>query len=74
MVNDFEAGYSHNNITFVTGRTSDPTLASRAGFTYTELFPETSGSFPTVYSVEAFGSVSGFLIAHQAPFFNKTDN
>jgi len=74
LVNDFEAAYSHNHITFVTGRTSDPTLASRAGFTYTELFPETSGSFPTVYSVEAFGSVSGALIAHQAPFFNKTDN
>ena len=75
LVNEFEAGYSHNNITFVTGRTSDPALASRAGFTYTELFPQTSGSFPTVNSVEAFGSVSGsVLIAHQAPFFNKTDN
>jgi hypothetical protein len=69
LVNDFEFGYSHNHITFVTGQTSDKTLASRAGFTYTELFPQTSGSFPTLNAVESFGAVQ-----HTAPFFNKTDN
>ncbi len=74
LVNEFEGGYSHNHIIFATGVSSDPNLASRAGFTYNELFPATSGSFPTVGSVEAFGSGSGNLLAHQAPFFNKTDN
>jgi carboxypeptidase family protein/TonB-dependent receptor-like protein len=69
LVNDFEAGYSHNHISFLTGRTSDKVLASRAGFTYTELFPETNGSFPTMWGVENFGAV-----LHTAPFFNKTDN
>ena len=69
VVNEFEAGYSHNHIIFATGATSDKVVASRAGFTYTELFPETSGSFPTMWGVENFGAV-----VHTAPFFNKTDN
>jgi Carboxypeptidase regulatory-like domain/TonB-dependent Receptor Plug Domain len=69
IVNDFQFGYSHNYISFVTGKTSDETLASRAGFTYTELFPETSGSFPSMFGVENFGAIS-----HTAPFFNKTNN
>jgi len=74
LVNEFEAGYSHNHIIFATGKSSDPVLASRSGFTFTQLFPETSGSFPTVNSVEAFGSSLGVLLQHVAPFFNKTDN
>jgi hypothetical protein len=69
LVNEFEFGYSHNHISFVTGQSSDKTLASRAGFTYTELFPETNNSFPTMWGVENFGAV-----LHTAPFFNKTDN
>ena len=69
IVNDFRFGYSHNNISFITSKASDPTLASRAGFTYTELWSATSGSFPTLNSVEQFGT-----IAHTAPFYNKTDN
>ena len=69
IVNDFRFGYSHNNISFVTSKSSNPTLASRDGFTYTELFPATSGSFPTLNAVEQFGTVT-----HTAPFFNKTDN
>jgi hypothetical protein len=69
VVNDFRFGYSHNNISFVTSNASDPTLASRAGFTYTELWPATSGSFPTLNSVEQFGTIT-----HTAPFYNKTDN
>ena len=68
LVNDFQFGYTNNNIRFATGQTSDPTLASRAGFTFTELFPETSGSFPAMNGVENFGG-----IAHQAPFFNRED-
>ena len=69
IVNDFRFGYSHNHISFDTSTTSDSTLASRSGFTYTELFPATSGSFPTMWGVENFGA-----IVHTAPFFNKTDN
>jgi hypothetical protein len=66
MVNDFQAGFTNNFIHFQTGKSSDPTLASRAGFTYTELFPATSGSFPTVNGVDGFGGVF-----HQAPFTNR---
>jgi hypothetical protein len=66
MVNDFQFGFTNNFIHFQTSKTSDPTLASRAGFTYTELFPETSGSFPTLNGVDGFGSVF-----HQAPFTNR---
>jgi outer membrane receptor protein involved in Fe transport len=66
MVNEFQAGYTNNYIHFETGKSSDPTLASRSGFTYTELFPQTSGSFP------AFGGVDGFgTVQHQAPFTNR---
>ena len=66
MVNDFQFGFTNNFIHFQTSKTSDPTLASRSGFTYTELFPETSGSFPTLNGVDGFGSVF-----HQAPFTNR---
>ena len=66
MVNDFQFGFTNNFIHFQTGSSSDKTLASRAGFTYTELFPETSGSFPTLNGVDGFGS-----LAHQAPFTNR---
>ncbi len=68
LVNDFQFGYTNNRIVFATGKSSDPTLASRAGFTYTELFPQTSGSFPTMGGVESFGSIQ-----HTAPFFNRED-
>lgn len=66
LVNDFQAGYTQNFIHFQTSSVSDPTLASRAGFTYTELFPQTSGSFPAVDGVDSFGA-----LAHQAPFTNR---
>ena len=66
VVNEFQFGYTENYIHFQTSKSSDPTLASRAGFTYTELFPETSGSFPTVNGVDGFGTLS-----HQAPFTNR---
>ncbi len=66
LVNEFQFGYTNNFINFGTSKDSDPTLASRSGFTYTELFPETSGSFPAVDGVDGFGS-----LAHQAPFTNR---
>ncbi len=66
LVNEFQFGYTENFIHFQTSKTSDPILASRAGFTYTELFPQTSGSFPTVNGVDGFGGLS-----HQAPFTNR---
>jgi outer membrane receptor protein involved in Fe transport len=68
-VNDFQFGYSNNTINWGTSTVSDPALASRAGFTYTELFPQTSGSFPTASLNDGFGGLT-----HTAPFFNRTDN
>jgi outer membrane receptor protein involved in Fe transport len=66
LVNEFQFGYTENFIHFQTSAKSDPALASRSGFTYTELFPQTSGSFPTVNGVDGFGS-----LVHQAPFTNR---
>jgi outer membrane receptor protein involved in Fe transport len=66
IVNEFQFGYTNNYIHFETSKSSDPTLASRDGFTYTELFPQTSGSFPTVNGVDGFGTLQ-----HQAPFTNR---
>src|SRR6266480_4182170 len=54
-VNDFQFGYSNNVIDIKTSTVSDKTLASRSGFTYTELFPETSGSFPALNLQDGFG-------------------
>ena len=61
MVNDFQFGYTNNFIHFATGKSSDPTLASRSGFTYTELFPQTSGSFP------GFNGVDGLARCNASP-------
>ncbi|MBZ5701410.1 MAG: TonB-dependent receptor [Acidobacteriia bacterium] len=69
LINDFQFGYSSNELGYVTGATSDPAIAGRAGFTYTELFPETSGSFPALNGVNGFGA-----IGNGAPFHNRTDN
>ncbi|MFN7992284.1 MAG: carboxypeptidase regulatory-like domain-containing protein [Bryobacteraceae bacterium] len=66
LVNEFQFGYTNNFIHFQTGASSDPTLASRSGFTFTELFPETNGSFPTTNGTDGFGSVF-----HNAPFTNR---
>jgi hypothetical protein len=66
LVNEFQFGYTSNFINFRTSSVSDPVLASRSGFTYTELFPQTSGSFPTVNGVDGFGGLQ-----HQAPFTNR---
>ena len=51
---------------------ADKTLSSRDGFTYTELFPETSGSFP---SLNQGTTLDGFApLGQGAPFKNRTDN
>jgi outer membrane receptor protein involved in Fe transport len=68
-VNDFQFGYSNNVIDIKTSSQSDPTLATRSGFTYTELFPETSGSFPALTLDDNFS-----FLSHQAPFFDLTHN
>jgi outer membrane receptor protein involved in Fe transport len=68
-VNDFQFGYSNNVIDIKTSTVSDPTLASRSGFTYTELFPETSGSFPALNLNDGFDGLQ-----HTAPFFDLTHN
>jgi outer membrane receptor protein involved in Fe transport len=73
-INDFQFGYSNNALEYVTGHTSDPTLASRSGFDYQELFPETSGSFPALTG-QGGGSIDGFgILGNGAPFKNRTDN
>jgi outer membrane receptor protein involved in Fe transport len=69
IVNDFQFGYSNNVIDIKTSTVSDPALASRAGFTYTELFPETSGSFPALNLNDGFD-----MLQHTAPFFDLTHN
>lgn len=72
LVNDFQFGYSNNALSYVTAASADSTLSSRAGFTYTELFPETSGSFP---SLNQGTTLDGFApLGHGAPFKNRTDN
>jgi outer membrane receptor protein involved in Fe transport len=72
LLNDFQFGYSNNALSYVTSTAADSTLSSRAGFTYTELFPETSGSFP---SLNQGGLLEGFNpLGHGAPFKNRTDN
>jgi len=76
LVNDFQFGYSNNNLRYATSASSDPNLSGRQGFTYSELFPETSGSFPSLNPIEVFGDVSQgtALVQNTAPFSNRTDN
>jgi len=72
LVNDFQFGYSSNALSYVTAATADPALSSRQGFNYAELFPETSGSFP---SLNQGSTLDGFApLGHGAPFRNRTDN
>ncbi|MGH9712381.1 MAG: carboxypeptidase regulatory-like domain-containing protein [Candidatus Acidiferrales bacterium] len=79
LVNDFQFGYSNNNLRYATSASSDPAISGRQGFTYTELFPQTSGSFPSLNPVDVFldnGQNSGTstLVQNTAPFSNRTDN
>ena len=75
LVNDFDFGYSRNFLNHHTGASSDRSISGRQGFTYTELFPETSGSFPTLMNggtgagVDVFGSLN-----NRTPFENHSDN
>jgi outer membrane receptor protein involved in Fe transport len=79
LVNDFQFGYSNNNLAYRTSASSDPTISGRQKFFYTELFPETSGSFPSLNPVGPFSdngsnSSSSSLVQNTAPFSNRTDN
>lgn len=79
LVNDFQFGYSNNNLRYATSATSDPAISGRQGFTYTELFPETSGSFPSLNPVGPFldngpNAGSNTLVQNTQPFSNRTDN
>ena len=72
LLNDFQFGYSNNALSYVTSASADPVLSSRAGFTFTQLFPETSGSFP---ALNQNSTLDGFApLGHGAPFHNRTDN
>jgi outer membrane receptor protein involved in Fe transport len=75
LINDFQFGYSNNNLRYATSASSDPVLASRSGFTFQQLFPETTGSFPTLNPVEQFSdSSNAVLLQNTEPFSNRTDN
>jgi outer membrane receptor protein involved in Fe transport len=76
LVNDFQFGYSNNNLRYGTSASSDPALSGRQGFNYSELFPETTGSFPSLTSIEQFTDVSQgtALVQNTQPFSNRTDN
>lgn len=65
LLNEFQFGHTYRDIIFVTGKSSDPKLASRDGFTYTEWFPETSGTFPRIRDVESI-----YGLQHQAPYYH----
>lgn len=66
LVNEFQVGYNSRPFSIADGKTTDARLTSREGFTYTELFPQTSGSFPRNRSVEDFDTVR-----HQSNYFNE---
>jgi outer membrane receptor protein involved in Fe transport len=76
LVNDFQFGYSNNNLRYATSASSDPSISGRQGFTYSELFPETTGSFPSLNSIEQFADISQgtALVQNTQPFSNRTDN
>jgi outer membrane receptor protein involved in Fe transport len=79
LVNDFQVGYSNNNLRYATAASSDPAISGRQGFNFTELFPETSGSFPTLNPVGPFldngpNANSNTLVQNTEPFSNRTDN
>ncbi|MCC7342158.1 MAG: TonB-dependent receptor [Bryobacterales bacterium] len=57
MLNVAQFGYSARPCGLVDGKTSDPKLLSREGYTYTELFPETSGSWPRNRGFDGFDSL-----------------
>lgn len=57
LLNVVQFGYNARPFGLVDGKTSDPKLLSREGFTYTELFPETSGSWPRNRGFDGFDSI-----------------
>ncbi|MCZ2147098.1 MAG: hypothetical protein LC126_04920, partial [Bryobacterales bacterium] len=65
LLNDLQFGYDGRPFGLVDGKTSDPKLLSREGFTYTELFPQTSGSWPRDHGFDGFDSIK-----HQSNYLN----
>ncbi len=57
LLNVAQFGYNARPFGLVDGKTSDPKLLSRDGYTYTELFPETSGSWPRNRGFDGFDSL-----------------
>jgi hypothetical protein len=67
-VSNFQFSYSDNEIRWVSAKSCPPSLCSRQGFTYTEIFPETTGQFPRL------GLGDGFTgLYHLTPYTNRTD-
>lgn len=68
MLSTFQFNYSDNEIKWVSAKSCPASLCSRQGFTYREIFPETSGQFPTVRNGDGFT-----LLQHLPPYTNRTD-
>jgi len=68
LLNVAQFGYNARPFGLVDGKTSDPKLLSREGFTYTGLFPETSGSWPRHRGFDGFDSIK-----HRSNYRNKME-
>lgn len=69
LVSSFQFSYSDNEIKWVSAESCPPAQCSRQGFTFTEVFPETNGQFPTLW-----GTGEGFsALWHVPPYTNRTD-
>jgi hypothetical protein len=68
MVSTFQFAYSDNDISWVSSKNCPPSLCSRQGFTYTEIFPLTNGQFPSLFLDDGFTNLQ-----HLPPYANRTD-
>jgi hypothetical protein len=68
MVSTFQFAYSDNDIGWVSAKSCPPSLCSRQGFTYTEIFPLTNGQFPSLFLDDGFT-----YLQHLPPYTNRTD-
>jgi hypothetical protein len=68
-LSNIQFSYSDNDINWVSSTSCPASLCSRQGFTYTEIYPQTSGQFPTLE-----GTGEGFTaLQHDPPYSNRTD-
>jgi hypothetical protein len=69
LLGTIQFSYSDNDISWVSSKSCPTSLCSRQGFTYSEIYPETNGQFPTL-----LGTGEGFTtLEHLPPYSNRTD-